>query len=213
MGVSPGIRSLASFLCLYSPGLVGSGLQPCERRAVRASALVLGNGFGSMNPLLTEVSTMTITSTLHSLRAHPSTNRHPVPVHPEPLPLVVPGEINDPATAAGAALALCRSRWDEVTLALYLDNQHRLVGHAVVATGWVQAALLSARPILAGADACQASTCILIRYRRYGTRSASEAENRSFRTIAAACSRYGLAVSDHLVVVATGEYSSSLSSR
>ena len=108
---------------------------------------------------------MTITSTLHSLRAHASTNRHRVPVHPEALPVVVPGEINDPATAAGAALALCRSRWDEVTLALYLDNQHRLVGHAVVATGWVQAALLSARPILAGADACQASTCILIRHR------------------------------------------------
>ena len=92
------------------------------------------------------------------------------------------------------------------TLALYLDNKHRLVGHAVVATGWVQAALLSARPILAGADACQASTCILIRYRRYGARSASESENRSFDAIAAACSRYGLAVSDHLVVVANGEY-------
>lgn len=83
----------------------------------------------------------------------------------------------------------------------------------MVATGWVQAALLSARPILAGADACQASTCVLIRYRRYGARSASESENRSFDAIAAACSRYGLAVNDHLVVVANGEYSSSLSSR
>lgn len=166
-----------------------------------------------MNPLLTEVSTMIITSTLHSLRAHASTNRHPVPVHPEPLPLVVPGEINDPATAAGAVLALCRSRWDEVTLALYLDNQHRLVGHAVVATGWVQAALLSARPILAGANACQASRCIIVRYRRYGARSASESENRSFAAIAAACSRYGLAVSDHLVVVANGEYASTLCCR
>ena len=31
--------------------------------------------------------------------------------------------------------------------------------------------------------------------------------------IAAACSRYGLAVNDHLVVGANGEYSSSLSSR
>ena len=213
VGEHPGVRSLDSLLCLYSPGLVGSGLQPCDRRAVRASALVLGNGFGYMKPLLTEVSTMTIASTLHSFRSNSSTTRHPVPVHPEALPLVVPGEINDPATAAGAALALCRSRWDEVTLALYLDNQHRLVGHAVVATGWVQEALLSARPILAGADACQASTCILIRYRRYGARSASESENRSFYAIAAACSRYGLAVSDHLVVVATGEYSSSLSSR
>jgi DNA repair protein RadC len=151
---------------------------------------------------------MTIASTLHSFRSNSSTTRHPVPVHPEALPLVVPGEINDPATAAGAALALCRSRWDEVTLALYLDNQHRLVGHAVVATGWVQEALLSARPILAGADACQASTCILIRYRRYGARSASESENRSFDAIAAACARYGLALSDHLVVLPNGEFRS-----
>jgi DNA repair protein RadC len=100
-----------------------------------------------------------------------------------------------------------------VTLALYLDKQHRLAGHAVVATGWVQAALLNARPILAGADSCQASTCILIRYRRYGARSASASENRSFDAIAAACSRYGLAVSDHLVVVATGEYTSTFAQR
>jgi hypothetical protein len=37
-------RSLAPFLDLYSPGLVGSNLQPCERRAVRASALAQGIG-------------------------------------------------------------------------------------------------------------------------------------------------------------------------
>jgi hypothetical protein len=66
-------------------------------------------------------------------------------------------DINDPATAAGAALALCQFRWDEVTPALYLDGQHRLVGHAMVATGWVQAAL-SARPILKGFQACPAGT-------------------------------------------------------
>jgi hypothetical protein len=94
-----------------------------------------------MNPFSPEVSTMTITSTLHSLRALGSTtlrgslagSRLPKASHA--LPLVVPSEITDPATAAGAALALCQSRWDEVTLALYLDNQYRLVCHSVVATG------------------------------------------------------------------------------
>lgn len=41
-----------------------------------------------------------------------------------------------------------------------------------------------------------------------GARSASEAEDRAFRTIDAACGRYGLPVVDHLVVVATGGFSS-----
>jgi DNA repair protein RadC len=160
-----------------------------------------------MNPFSPEVSTMTITSTLHSFRALASTTRRRT-VHPKALPLTVPSEITDPATAAGAALALCQSRWDEVTLALYLDNQYRLVGHAVVATGWVQAALLTSRPVLAGADACQASRCILIRYRPYGATSPSEAEDRTFRAIAAACSRHGVQVVDHLAVVGSGEFSS-----
>jgi DNA repair protein RadC len=168
-----------------------------------------------MNPLLTEVSTMTITSTPHSffekLQSLKGSRPRRSAGHPKAsleLQYIVPERITDPATAAGAALALCRNRWEELTVVLYVDNQHRLVGHAVVATGWVQAALLTSRPILAGADACQASRCILVRYRTYGATSPSEAEDRSFRTIAAACSRYGLAVSDHLVVVATGEFDS-----
>jgi DNA repair protein RadC len=156
---------------------------------------------------------MTIASTLHRFRAHPSVTRNRGTVHPKALPLTVPSEITDPATAAGAALALCQSRWDEVTLALYLDNQCRLVGHAVVSTGWVQAALLTSRPVLAGADACQASRCILIRYRPYGATSPSEAEDRSFRSIATACRQHGLALVDHLVVVATGEYTSTVAHR
>ena len=52
------------------------------------------------------------------------------------------------------------------------------------------------------------SACIIVRYRRYGARSTSEAEDRSFRTLAPACSRCGLSPVDHLVVVTTGEYGS-----
>ncbi len=157
---------------------------------------------------------MTITSTLHSLRALGSTtlrgslagSRHPKAS--QALPLVVPERITDPATAAGAALALCQSRWDEVTLALYLDNQDRLICHSVVATGWVEAALLSARPVLAGSESCQATKCVVVRYRPYGVPCASEAEDRSFRTVAAACAWHGLAVVDHLVVVDNGAFTS-----
>ena len=86
-------------------------------------------------------------------------------------------------------------------MVLYLDDRHRLVVSAILTVGWVQAARLSARPILFGAQATQASTCILVRYRRYGALSASEWEERSFRTIAAACSRYGVVVADHVIVV------------
>jgi DNA repair protein RadC len=167
-----------------------------------------------MNPLLTEVSTMTITSTpsffraLQSLKGSRPRRSAGHPKASPQLQYTAPSEITDPATAAGAALALCKSRWDEVTLALYLDNQYRLVGHSVVAAGWVEVGLLSARPVLAGSESCQATKCVLVRYRRYGVPSVSEAEDRSFSTVAAACSGHGLAVVDHLMVVGSGSFTS-----
>ena len=63
-------------------------------------------------------------------------------------------------------------------------------------------------PIVAGAQASRATECVIIRYRRYGLLSATEAEQRSFRSIAGACWHHGLTVVDHLMVVATGEYNS-----
>ncbi|MHB1988275.1 MAG: JAB domain-containing protein [Acidimicrobiales bacterium] len=90
---------------------------------------------------------------------------------------------------------------EDITMALYLDDRHRLVGTAILTIGWVQAARLSARPILFGTQACQSSACIRVRYRRYGAPSATEGEDRSFRTIAAACSRYGVVVAEHVIVV------------
>jgi DNA repair protein RadC len=136
--------------------------------------------------------------------------------HPEAVPeagLNLPRRIDDPASAARVARDLLRSRREDVTLVLYVDDRHRFVGHAFVAVGWVQAARLSAHPVLLGAQACRATGFILVRYRRYGALSATEAEQASFRAIAGACGRHGLAVADHLVVVATGGYRSALMQR
>ena len=124
--------------------------------------------------------------------------------HPDAVPeaqLNLPRRIDGPAAAAQLACDLLRHRREEITLALYLDDRHRLVGTAIVAVGWVQAARLSAHPVLLGSQACRATGSVLVRYRRYGAPSATEAEERSFRTIAAACGRHGLAVVHHLVVV------------
>ncbi|MCL4421819.1 MAG: hypothetical protein M1115_01395 [Actinobacteria bacterium] len=98
-----------------------------------------------------------------------------------------------------------------MALVLYLDEGHRFVGHAIVAVGWVQAARLSARPVLLGAQACRATGSVLVRYRRHEALSATETEQASFRSIAAACGRHRLAVVDHLVVTTTGEYTSAWS--
>jgi DNA repair protein RadC len=166
-----------------------------------------------MNPLLLEGTTM-VPTPFNLIRTFTRSRR--VASHPDSVPeasLNLPRRIDDPASAAQLARDLLRSRREDITLVLYLDDRHRLVGTAILTEGWVQAARLSARPILQGSQACQATGCVLIRYRRYGARSASVGEDRRFRIIAAACSRYGLSVLDHLVVVATGEYSSSLSSR
>ena len=95
---------------------------------------------------------------------------------------------------------LLRHRQEDVTLAIRLDERHRLVGTVLLTVGWVQAARLSARPILFGTRACQASTVVLVRYGRYRAPSASEGEERTFRTLTAASSRYGVVVADHVLV-------------
>jgi DNA repair protein RadC len=131
--------------------------------------------------------------------------------HPEALQerhLNIAGRIDDPATAARLARELLHSRREDITLALFMNDRHRFVGHAIVATGWVQIARLSAHSIVVGAQSSRATGCVIVRYRRYGLASATEAEQRSFRSIAGTCWHHGLTVVDHLVVVATGAYSS-----
>ncbi len=113
--------------------------------------------------------------------------------------LQLPRRIDDPASASRLARDLLRGRREDLTLALYLDDRHRFVGHAFVATGWVQEARLSALPIRFGSQVCRAGAVILVRYHPTGARSATEAEQRSFRALAAGCGRYGLTVVDHLV--------------
>lgn len=127
--------------------------------------------------------------------------------HPDAVPeagLNLARRIDGPAAASQLARNLLRHHREDITLVLYLDDRHRFVGHAVVTVGWVQAARLSGRPVLLGAQVCRASGVILVRYRPHGALSATEAEQASFRAIATACGRHGLAVVDHLVVTATG---------
>jgi hypothetical protein len=73
--------------------------------------------------------------------------------------------------------------------------------------------LVSNRPPISTPDRCReqanrATGCVLIRYRRYGLLSATEVEQRSFRSIAGACWHHGLTVVDQLVVVGTEDFSS-----
>jgi len=147
---------------------------------------------------------MTITSPLHSFFRTLNRNRSRVPSHPEALQeryLTLPRRIDDPASAASTARALHCNRREDVTLVLFMDDRHRFVGHAVVAVGWVQASHLSARPVVLGATASQATGYVLVRYGRYRALHATEAEDASFRAIVDAAARHGLAAVVHLVVV------------
>jgi DNA repair protein RadC len=136
--------------------------------------------------------------------------------HPEAVAdrlLDLPVRVDDPATASRLALDLCRNRREEMTLALLLDDRHRLVGHVVLATCWAQAARLSARPSLLTAGSSRASALVLVRYRHHGDCKAGLAERRSAGSIGAACVRSGLTLLDHVVVVGTGEYASAFGDR
>jgi len=169
-----------------------------------------------MNPPSPKGTTMVPTTSLHSFFRALTGRSCRTASHPDAVPeagLNLPRRIDDPSSAARVARDLLRSRREDVTLVLYMDDRHRLVGHAVLAVGWVQAARLTAHPVLLGARACRATGFVLVRYRRYRALSATEAEQASFRAMAAACRRHGLAVVDHLVVTATGGYSSAFLQR
>jgi len=193
--------------CLYHPG----PWAPASRRARSESlARALRPGRGrlvtSMNPLSLEGSTMVPSSPLRHLRSLVRRVRLGVPTtRPEAeMPLALPRRIDGPAAAAQFARDLLRNRREDITLAIYLDDRHRLVGSAILAVGWVQATRLSARPILHGAQACRATSCVLVRYRRWGGLIATEPEDRSFRALAMGCDRDGLPIVDHLVVTGSG---------
>lgn len=131
--------------------------------------------------------------------------------HPdEDASIRLPRRILDPGVAAQFARDLLRHHREDITMALYLDDRHRLVGTAIVAIGWVEHSRLSARPILSGSKACHATACVLVRYARYRGRSATEAEHRTFGILAASCDRHGLHVVDHLVVSDCGGVTSGL---
>ena len=156
-----------------------------------------------MNPLSLEGTTM-VPITFIRIRSLFRPRRVGINSHSDAVSeasLNLPRRIDDPTSAAQLTRDLLRNHREDITMALYLDDRHRLVGTAILTIGWVHAARLSARPILFGTQACQSSTCILVRYRRYGVPSATEGEDRSFRTIAAACSRYGVVVAVHVIVV------------
>lgn len=53
-------------------------------------------------------------------------------------PLALPRRIDSPVAAAQPAADLLRRRREDVTLAIYLDERHRLVGTAIVAVGWAK---------------------------------------------------------------------------
>ena len=106
--------------------------------------------------------------------------------HPDAVPqaqLNLLGRTDGPAAAAQLACDLRRHRREDITLVLYLDDRHRLIDTAIVAVGWVQAARLPARPILAGSQACRATGFVLVRYRRWGGSQRHGTRGRAFRAI------------------------------
>lgn len=159
---------------------------------------------------------MTITSPLRRFIRAFARRPNAVPAHPDAVSdarLSLPRRIDDPVVAAAIASDLLRHRREDITLALYLDDRHRFVGHCIVTVGWVQQARLSARPVLFGAQVCRATSCILVRYHRWERLSASEAERSSYRAIAQAAARHGLVILDHLVVTPSGGFTSASAGR
>ena len=112
------------------PRRVGFGLKPCEKDFV-----------------LSGTSTMAPPTSLHSFFRALTGPLLPTASHPDAVPeaaLNLLRRIDDPASAARVARDLLRSRLENVTLVLYMDDHHHFAGHTVVAAGWVQAARLSA---------------------------------------------------------------------
>jgi hypothetical protein len=124
-----------------------------------------------MNPPSREGTTIAPTTSLDSLFGALTGRSFRAASHPDAVPepgLSLPRRIDNPASATRVARDLLRSRPENATLVLHINDRHRFVGHAVFAVGWVQAARLLAHPVLLYAQACRATGSILVRYRRYG---------------------------------------------
>ena len=127
---------------------------------------------------------MVPTSPFHFLRRLTARSRRGASVsHPDAVPdaeLNLPRRIDDPASAAQLTRDLLRHHREDITPAIYPDDQHRLVGTAILATGWVQAGRLSAPPIVQGSQARRATIFVLVRFRRWGPPAPRNASNSPF---------------------------------
>ena len=126
--------------------------------------------------------------------------------HPDAVPeasLNLLRRIDDPTSTAQLTRDLLRNHREYITMALYLDDRHRLVGTAILTGGWVQAARLSARsslgprraspaPVSSSATAATAAT---------GLRAPQKGRSAPSVPSPQPCSRYGVVVADHVIVV------------
>jgi hypothetical protein len=158
-----------------------------------------------MNPLLTEVSTTNITSPLHSFFRSLNRNCSRVPSHPEALQerhLTLPRRIDDPGGAARTARALLLNRKEDVNACPLhgrpsplrrARRRRRRLGLGIPPLG------PPGGPGGHGQPGNGLRPCPI--YGLYRALNATEGEDASFRAIADAAARHGLAALDHLVVV------------
>ncbi len=143
--------------CGFTPVPVPSGpvvLRPQDGLRVLAllvsfgrSAPSVGGPVLSMNPLSLEGTTM-VPTTFIRIRSLFRPRRVGINSHPDAVSeasLNLPRRIDDPTSAAQLTRDLLRNHREDITMVLYLDDRHRLVGTAILTIGWVQAACPSGR--------------------------------------------------------------------
>ena len=143
---------------------------------------------------------------------HTSPSEGPAISGPE-AGLNLPRRINDPASAARVAKDLLRSRREDGPSSSTWTTATASSG--MRSSRWAGSKPLGLRPTRCSSEPRRVG-------RRAPSSSATAATGRAaprkpsrrpFRAIAAACGRHGLAVVDHLVVVASGGYHSTFAGR
>jgi len=119
-------------------------------------------------------------------------------------------QVGTPADAVALAARLLSDEFQEVSLAMFFNQQHQLVGYIEVGRGGIAHSPMEPREILVAALAVNAAALMVVHNHPSGNLEPSDADQAITTRLVQACRLVGLRFLDHILVAAGGAHRSLL---
>lgn len=126
----------------------------------------------------------------------------------EPAPEPFGSQVTRPSDAAALASSLLGDEFQEVSLAMFFDSQHRLIGYVEVGRGGIDFSPMESRDILVAALTVNAAAIIVAHNHPSGSLRPSPQDRAVTSRLIDACQLVGLRLLDHILVGAGGAHRS-----